>query len=275
MIYTREKLFVVKFFRNLCCCDNTMVRRYDRIPDIRVQGSALEISLVPEKACPGDCCYCPCGQTVKKTLDRDSFYPVDNIVQKVCSLLCRNSSIDQIVLTGVGELTLNADLSRIIYSIKNYTPAPVVLKSCGGLLWRDSVRHDCMLADTVHVNIDAADKKVFCQVNKFLLMIPFERYIDGIVRFRQLFKGNFFVNVTLLNGLNTDVAHLEKLSALIRYMEPTGVNVRTAAIAGTMSTVSVSRDSLIKFSSRFGRIASVVDAVGLSQCNQEPEHVKM
>lgn len=275
MINTREKLTLENFFRFLCSGKRTTDRWYNRVPQARVNGSALELYLVPEKTCPGDCCYCPYQTTSKKTLDRDRFYPFNNIIQKVTGLLCSTSSIDQIVLTGCGEPALNADLFQIIYTIKNYTPTPVILKSCGGLLWRESVRHDCMMADTVHVNIDAADKKVFSLINKFLLMIPFDRYIDGIISFRQLYKGDFIVNVTLLYGINTEPEHLDKLSALIRYLEPTGVNVRTTTGAGVSNQVPVNKVSLLEFASRFGRIASVVDAVGLSQYSQEPEHAKI
>lgn len=272
MIYTREKL--EKILRYFYSEDHIPDRKCNHVPQVHVNGSDLEIEVIPGKNCPGDCCYCPYETTSKKTLDRESYYPVNNIIQKVTSLLSRTSSIKQIVLTGCGEPTLNADLFQIMYTLKNYTSTPVVLKSCGGLLWRESVRHDCMLADTVHINIDAADKKVFSMINKFLLMIPFDRYIDGIIHFRQFFKGNFLINVTMLHGINNDPGHLERLSKLIRYLEPTEVNVRTVSSPGIANVIPVNRDSLLEFASRFDRIASVADALILSHHNQEPEYVK-
>ncbi|HEX2958139.1 MAG TPA: radical SAM protein [Chitinispirillaceae bacterium] len=258
-----KKLTLEKFFRYLRSGRPTPTLLYNRTPQTRVNGSALEINLVPEKTCPGDCSYCPYGATSNKMLDRQNFYPVSNVIQEVINHLNRYRSIDQIVLTGSGEPSLNADLHSIICKIKHYTPIPVVLKSCGGLLWRESVRHDCMAADTVHVNIDAADKNIFKIVNNFLLMIPFDRYIDGIMHFRQFFKGNFIVNVTLLQGANTQPDHLDKLTKLIRYLEPEGVNVRTVDGVGISNIVPADRTCLLEFSSRFGRTASVVDAVNM------------
>jgi wyosine [tRNA(Phe)-imidazoG37] synthetase (radical SAM superfamily) len=272
MIHTREKTAMEKIFRYFNSSKDIPDHQYNRTPPVRVNGTTLEIDLIPEKTCPADCCYCPYKTTSKKTLDRERFFTAGDIMQKVTGLY-RTSSVKQIILTGCGEPTLNADLFQILYAIKNYTPTPVILKSCGGLLWRESVRHDCMLADTVHVNIDVADKKAFSIINKFLLMIPFDRYIEGIIHFRQFFKGNFIVNVTLLHGMNTHPGHLDKLSKLIRYLDPTEVNVRTVTNSDT-GIVPVSRDSLHEFASRFDRMASVADPLIVSHHNQEFEYVK-
>jgi GTP-binding protein len=226
-------------------------------PLVLVNNQVLEINLVPKKTCPGDCVYCPYKATTRKTVDREHFYPVNKVLNEIGRHLHKDKMIEQIIISGFGEPALNADVHQIIHNIKNLITKPITINSCGSLLWRESVRHDLLCADCVHINIDAAEKSVFKNVNRFLLMVPFSRYLDGMITFRQRFKGKFVINVTLLEGLNTNENHLQRLSTLIKHLDPTMVNIKTFSDDTGTINFRVDKQKIEDFASYFGNIAFV------------------
>ena len=223
-----------------------------------MRGKTLEINVVPNKICPGDCLYCPNKATLRKTVERESFYPIDQVINAAVSRFIHQEPIERILLTGYGDPALNKDLSGLFNRFAEVTSLPIAVKSCGTLLWRESVRHDLMKADAVHINIDAADKHMFGVVNKLHLQIPFVRYMDGIDKFRRYFPGEFIVHVHLLDGINTGDAHLERLSVLLRQLKPFKVIVHAlSAPGGDGHRTDVGTCSLHRFMSRLVPIAEI------------------
>jgi wyosine [tRNA(Phe)-imidazoG37] synthetase (radical SAM superfamily) len=225
----------------------------------------LEINCVPYKVCPGDCIYCPHKATIRKTVERESFFPIDRVLNEIVSKLYSDTSIERILVTGCGDPALNSDIAALLHRLKDCTTVPVTVKSCGALLWRESVCNDLMNADVVHVNVDAADKYIYRNVNRYHLLIPFVRYLDGVHNFRQRFNGEFAVNVHLLHGFNTQVMHLDGLLSLIRELEPDKVFVHTTPglIVNSQET-EVDSGCLRDFVSWCGPVASIDSAEKMS-----------
>jgi wyosine [tRNA(Phe)-imidazoG37] synthetase (radical SAM superfamily) len=88
-------------------------------------------------------------------------------------------------------------------------------------------------------------------------MVPFSRYLDGMITFRQRFKGKFVINVTLLEGLNTNENHLQRLSTLIKHLDPTMVNIKTFSDDTGTINFRVDKQKIEDFASYFGNIAFV------------------
>ena len=55
---------------------------YGPVPSRRL-GLSLGINIIPAKTCTLDCVYCQCGLTTRKTVKRESFFPVKDILSAV------------------------------------------------------------------------------------------------------------------------------------------------------------------------------------------------
>ncbi len=230
------------------------------IVDSPVFGKTLQIQSIPKKICPGDCIYCPYGRTTHQLVDRESFYSIKKTISEICELLKLNDQIKYIVICGPGEPTLNADLNWLIDSIKKFTSLPIAVNTCGSLLWRISVQKDLLKSNATFVNIDAADRAVYHCINRFHQLIPYDRYIEGIINFHNAFAGDFYVRVCLLDGINTQETHFYKLAALVKRLNPKAVFVSTDSLSIDKShTFTINDEQLQKFASYFGPSAQIFD----------------
>lgn len=226
-----------------------------------VLGQSLEVQVVPPKSCPGACLYCPFGETTHQTIDRELFYPTEEILHSVADRICREAPVKSIVIGGHGEPTLHADLGGIIGGIKRISSAPIAVDSCGCLLWMPGVQKSLQLSNAVFANIDAADKEVFQLVNRFQLQIPFVRFINGIRAFRATYKGDLYVRVCLIDGINANEAYVIELAEFVNSFAPKAVIVRTSAVAGSPKAIPpVDNVRLQYLASHFGPAARVMQS---------------
>lgn len=224
-------------------------------------GQTLEISAVPDKACPGDCLYCPYGRTTHKTVDRQSFYSIKKTVDLLDNFLKENPTVEYIVISGPGEVALNADLNWLIDNLKRVTSIPIAIKSCGSLCWRISVHKDFLKANAVSVNIDSANRSTYHVINRFHQQIPFDRYITGITDFRNAFSGDFYVRVCLLDGINTHESHFYKLVSQVKNLEPKAIFISTSPANIDKSRIlAITNEELKEMASHFGPNARIMNA---------------
>ncbi len=220
----------------------------------------LEIHAVPDKVCPGNCPYCPYGPTSRATINRECFFLTEKIIHDLERRLCRNGPVQNIVICGPGEATLHSDLRAIISGIKKTTAVPVTVASCGGLLWMKGVQQDLQNADSVSANIDAADKNVFHAINQYQVQIPYLRFVNGLFEFRSRFRGEFTVNVSLVDGINSHESHVAALAAMVKNLAPKQIMVRTFVPADRgLKTVSADIVRLQYLASYFGPKVRVVN----------------
>lgn len=240
------------------------------IVDSPVFGVTLQIQSIPRKICPGDCIYCPFGKTIHQLVDRESYYSIKRTIDDISGLLKLNKQIKYIVISGPGEPTLNADLNCLIDSIKKITPLPIAIYTCGSLLWRISVQKDLLKANAIFVNIDAADRAIYHCINRFHQLIPYDRYIEGIMNFYNAFAGDIYVRVCLLDGINTQETHFYRLAALVRKLNPKAVFVSTSSLSIDKSRVlAINEQRLQKFTSSFGPSAQILNLDAAFNCNPQ------
>jgi len=192
-----------------------------------ISGHTIEVKTVPDKFCPGNCVYCPFGKTTHKSIDRTSFFPTEKILRDLENRLCHSGPVDNVVVAGPGEPTLHSDLRGIIAGIKRITSVPVAVASCGSLLWMKGVQQDLQRADAVFANLDAADKETFHAINNFQVQVPYLRFVNGLFEFRSRFKGDFNVNVCIVDGINSDESHVAALAMIVKNLGPKVINVRS------------------------------------------------
>jgi wyosine [tRNA(Phe)-imidazoG37] synthetase (radical SAM superfamily) len=200
---------------------------YGPVPSRRL-GRSLGIDIVPLKHCTLDCVYCQLGRTTQKTIERRDYVPVEAVLAELRDTLKKGLKADFITISGSGEPTLNSRLGDLIDGIKKITDIPVAIITNGTLLYREDVRADCAKADVVVPSLDAGDEAAFQKVNRPYRDISIEKLVDGLVTFRKEFPGRIWLEVFLVEGLNTDIAEIDKIRGLIKRISPDKVQLNTA-----------------------------------------------
>ena len=236
------------------------------VPSRRL-GLSLGVDIVPLKACTLDCIYCQLGKSSQKTIQRKSYVPVETVLKELIERIKLGLHADYITMSGSGEPTLNADLGNLITGIKEITDIPVAVLTNGTLLYDASVRRDCAKADVVLPSLDAADEHTFQKINRPHCSLNLEKLIDGLIAFRKDYPGRIWLEVFLIEGLNTDAQQIARISAIIKRIAPDKVQLNTAVRPTTEAGIKmVAHDKLADIAVQLGGNAEVIadfEALGL------------
>ncbi|MDX9703954.1 MAG: radical SAM protein [Candidatus Auribacterota bacterium] len=194
------------------------------VPSRRL-GRSLGIDLVPYKTCTYDCIYCQLGKTTHKTVERKEWVPLERVVNQLKEKI--ELQPDYITLSGSGEPSLYSLLNELISSIKKITAIPVAVLTNGSLLWLPEVRDSLQSADLVIPSLDAGSDEVFQYINRPHPFITFDRMLQGLIELHKKYKGAYWLEVFLLNGVNTTSAEIDRLSECINSIQPDKVQVNT------------------------------------------------
>ena len=200
---------------------------YGPVPSRRL-GRSLGIDIVPFKVCTLDCIYCQLAKTTQKTVERSDYVPIEAVLAELKKKLAQGIQADFITISGSGEPTLNLRLGELIDGIKKITNIPVAILTNGTLLTDKSVRADCARADVVLPSLDAGDEQTFRKINRPHKNISIEKLIAGLCAFRDEFAGRIWLEVFLLEGINTDTGQIAKIKAAIQRIRPDRVQLNTA-----------------------------------------------
>lgn len=226
------------------------------VPSRRL-GRSLGIDLVPFKTCTYDCIYCQLGRTNRKITERHAWVTWPVILEELTRKL--DSRPDYITLSGSGEPTLHAGLGELIQRIKTITSVPVAVLTNGSLLWRTDVRADLQEADLVIPSLDAGDELSFQKVNRPHSDIAFARLMEGLIAFRQQFRGQYWLEVFLLAGVTSLEAEVEKIAAGVKLIQPDRVQLNTVTRPpAETSAEAVSRSQLVRLASLFQPPAELI-----------------
>jgi wyosine [tRNA(Phe)-imidazoG37] synthetase (radical SAM superfamily) len=231
---------------------------YGPVPSRRL-GLSLGIDIVPLKSCTLDCVYCQLGKTTDKTIERKDYVPIKAVLAELKDKLNEGLKADFITISGSGEPTLNSRLGELIEGIKKITDIPVAIMTNGTLFYRQDVRTDCAKADVVVPSLDAGDANTFRKVNRPHKDISIEKLVDGLCKFRKEFSGQIWLEVFLIEGLNTDTAEIDKIKGLIQRIGPDKVQLNTAVRPTAEPGVKkVDAEKLGTIASRIGQGCEVV-----------------
>ncbi len=206
------------------------------VPSRRL-GLSLGVDIIPYKFCPIDCIYCQVGQTTQKTTERKEYIPVDELLTQLKQKLDAGVEADFITLSGSGEPTLNSKLAQIITGIRKLTDIPIALLTNATLFSDPAVRADCALADVVLPSLDAADEATFQKINRPHPDISIENVIAGLSAFRKEFTGQIWLEVFLIEGLNTAGDQITSIAQAITRINPDKVQLNTAVRPTALSGI--------------------------------------
>ena len=204
-----------------------MAHLFGPVPSRRL-GRSLGVDLIPPKTCTYDCIYCEVGPTTCRTGERFS-YQTDAIISELADYL-KDPGVrpDVITLAGSGEPTLNLGLGRIIREIKAMSQIPVAVLTNGALLYDPEVRRELAAADIVLPSLDAAREETYRAINRPLPELSLASLLEGLTAFRREYRGQLWLEVMLLKGLNDTEAELSLLRRALQKIAPDKIQLNTA-----------------------------------------------
>jgi wyosine [tRNA(Phe)-imidazoG37] synthetase (radical SAM superfamily) len=199
---------------------------YGPVPSRRL-GFSLGVDILPFKTCTLDCVYCQLGSSSRTTVRRKAFFDPLDVLDQVRAAIASGARIDHITLSGSGEPTLNRSIGGIIRGIKKMTDIPVAVLTNATLLTRTDVREALRAADIVVPSLDAATPGMFRRVNRPNRSLSLFRTLNGLVEFRRRYKGEIWLEIMLVKGMNDTPPHIRKLKEAIAAIRPDKVQLNT------------------------------------------------
>ena len=191
-------------------------------------GNSLGIDVIPHKTCSYNCIYCQLGSEENTITDLKNYYSVDEIIYELKEALLNNKNIDYITFTGSGEPTLYKDLKKLIYEIKQITDIPVCIITNGSLLYKQEMRSNLLLADLVIPSLDAGNEDVFKLIDNPNKEIDFDKMVEGLIEFKKVFKGEYWLEIFLLKDINDNEDELDDIIKIVNKIKPDRIQLITA-----------------------------------------------
>ena len=231
---------------------------YGPVPSRRL-GRSLGVDLVLDRVCSYDCIYCQLGRTEKKTIERKSYVPARDILDQLYQKLEGEIEADYITLGGSGEPTLNSEIGSVITDLKKHTNVPVAVLTNSSLLANSNVRQSIIQADVVLPSLDAYNQKGFERINRPHPEINFEAMAEGLITFRQEYRGKIWLEIFVLDSLNAGANDALEFKKWITKINPDKVHINTAVRPTAESFASrVPDKALNDFCVTLGQKAEVV-----------------
>lgn len=195
-------------------------------------GLSLGIDLLPPKICNFNCIYCEIGPTTEFTCERKEYVPTAAIIAEIDRFLANPEPmrrLDVCTITASGEPTLHSGIGAIIRHLKARVAKPVAVLTNGSLLHDPEVRRELLAADIVIPSLDAAREQSYRKINRPAACAPLDLVIDGLIRFRQEFAGQYWLEILLAKGVNDSAEDLAALRETVRRINPTKVQLNSVA----------------------------------------------
>ncbi len=210
-------------------------------------GNSLGVSVVGYKVCSYDCVYCQLKATTIKTLKRKRYIRQKDILNEIKEFLKSRQrttvsderkiwpvhreslveEIDYITFSGSGEPTLNSDIGHLIKAVKKLTSIPVVLITNTSTLMKPRVRKEILEADIVIPSLDAVTQDVFEKIDQPVKGVFIKDIIDALIKFRKEYKGEIWLEIMLVKGLNDSLEYLARIKEAADMIRPDKIHLNS------------------------------------------------
>lgn len=230
-------------------------------------GLSLGMDLLSPKTCSYDCLFCEVGRTTCLTIERREYAPAAEVLEELDRWLAAGGKANFITLAGSGEPTLHSRVGFLLTAIRKRCRIKSAILTNGSLLYLPEVRKDCLAADLVKVSLSAWDDASFRRINRPFKDLSFEDIVWGLGAFRAEYKGELWLEVFVLAGINDDERAIGHIAALARGFKPDKIHLNTVARPpAEESAVAVDAGKLEKLASLFQGKTEVVAGFSTSIC---------
>lgn len=192
------------------------------VPSRRL-GQSLGINHIPPKTCTYACVYCQVGRTTQMQLTRQSFYPVDTIVEAVrehlAALHARGEPVDYLSLVPDGEPTLDVNLGAMIRALRPLG-IPVAVITNSSLLTQEAVRNALFQADWVSLKVDAADNDTWHKVDRPHGALALNALLHHAQAFAATYQGKLVTETMLVAGVNDSASAITATAQAVAALNP-------------------------------------------------------
>jgi GTP-binding protein len=191
----------------------------------------LGVDLLPGKICSYGCIYCQQGATARAGVKRFSRVDLVELKRQLKQLLLSKPHIDYVTISGSGEPTLHKNLDKVIAVINSVTKHkyPICVITNGSLLYDKQVRKELLKADMVMPSLDGCDEKTFTAIDMPEKSLKFNMVVDGLIQFRREYKGEYWLEIMLIKGINDNKVSFLKFKKLVEAIKPDKVQINLPA----------------------------------------------
>lgn len=202
-------------------------------------GRSLGVDPIPLKTCNWNCVYCQLGRTSPLQPSRDEYVDADEVMAELHSYLAEHGEddFDWITFVGSGEPTLHRRLGWMIHEAKALTKKPVAVITNGALLRDPEVRAELLEADAVMPTISAGTERTYLRLHRPAHGLDFRGFVEGLVAFREAYRGKLWAEVMLVAAFNDDEPELTALGDVLRRVRPDEIQIVIPTRPPALATV--------------------------------------
>jgi wyosine [tRNA(Phe)-imidazoG37] synthetase (radical SAM superfamily) len=215
------------------------------VPSRRL-GRSLGVDLVPFKTCTLDCVFCQLGATPVTTQERRDYVPIADVIAELKDWLRLGNQADFITLSGSGEPTLHSRFGEILEFARQTAAARTALLSNGTTFSLPEVRSAATHADVVKLSLSAWDQASFEKVNRPCAGLAFEQILAGYHDFRRQFRGQLWLEVFLVPGINTSEDNVRRIAGIAAGIQPDRIQLNTAIRPAADTSVGVTPETEVR-----------------------------
>ncbi len=231
---------------------------YGPVPSRRL-GRSLGIDLIPYKTCSFDCIYCQLGSTPRTTIRRRAYTSPEEVVSAVRGRLENGAHVDFLTLSGSGEPTLELNLGEILRALRREFSQRIAVLTNSSLLHMKSVSEALSLAHVIMPSLDGWKEDIFQKVNRPHPSVTLEKVLWGLKKLREEFKGEIWLEVLLVEGINDDPQDIPMLLAVLEEIAPNRIQINTVTRPPSLPWVRPpKREKLEEFAAALGPKAEIV-----------------
>lgn len=217
-------------------------------------GRSLGLDLLGARICSMNCVYCESGPLRTLTLDRAPYVPAQILLNELSAWARHHAgpTPDYVTLGGLGEPTLNSDLSEIVAGVRKILPAvPVAVLTNSTLLTDPVVRSELGAVDMILPSMDSLVPDECQAVNRPHPKVDPAAVAEGLLAFRNEFPVQVCLEILLVRGYNDSQRNLERSENFCRRLRPHRVDVVTLSRPGTVPQArAVDHDILTRWRAR-------------------------
>lgn len=200
-------------------------------------GNSLGIDLVPYKTCSLDCIYCECGKTNNLTARREEYVPTKDVINELNRYLINKPEIDYITFSGSGEPLLHNGIKRIINYLKDNYDYKIALLTNGIHFIDRNVIEEVERVDLIIPSLDGVTQETFIKINRPLESIFIDDVIDGLIKLRNNFSNQIWLEIFIIPGINDNNDELVKFKEVIKKIKPDRVQLNSLDRIGTLKNI--------------------------------------